>query len=64
MSMRKICPLCRESFPRNSPIKVTSVEFDSDLEHLKSECPLNPQSPTKKHREATETGVVGKKLPE
>jgi hypothetical protein len=35
--------------------------FDAEEEFLKNECPLNPESPTKKH---TWAEFVGKKLPE
>jgi hypothetical protein len=64
MSLYAVCPLCRRCFYRKTLIKVADthiIVFDSEQEFLKNECPLNPQSPTKKH-----TGVefVGKKLPD
>jgi hypothetical protein len=37
------------------------VVFDSEREFLKNECPLNPESPTKKH---TGIEVGGEKLPD
>ena len=64
MSLSKICPLCRKSFPRESAIKVTDyhfLKFFTEQELLKDECPLNPKSPTKKH---TWDEFVGKKVPE
>jgi len=64
MSLSKICPLCRKSFPRKSAIKVADKNplfFDDERIFLENECPLSPESPTKKH---TEDEFVGKKLPE
>lgn len=64
MSLSKVCPLCHKSFYRKTPIKFVDtriVVFDSEREFLKNECPLNPESPTKKH---TGVEVVGEKLPD
>jgi hypothetical protein len=64
MSLFAVCPLCRRCFYREKIIKAAdrrSVVFDAEEEFLKNECPLNPESPTKKH---TWAEFVGKKLPE
>lgn len=46
---------------KNPVVDTRIVAFDSERELQKNECPLNPESPTKKH---TGVEVVGEKLPD